>query len=716
MKRIFSMKRLIQMRAFFAFTFIFIHLIGAAQIRTKRIKYHTDVFLYGASVYPEIQTKEEQIKMLDLFQKAGYTSLRLGESAWGNLEPASGKFNFGWLRFFLDEMHKRGIKAILGTCSYIPPQWLVANHPEALWQYEDGHYAHPMGRHSMSRNHPLFRKELEKFLIAYATAFKDHPAVIGWQLDNEIEHNINFRVDYNAVNKKSWTEWLHKTYKTTDELNRRLGLKAWGLQTDAIKNIWMPSKSNDGDLPILRLTMLHFQKDDIMEYFRWQKAILQRVGIEDWITTDWIMINHTIADEPEKTNPIDISGINQYQPTNNDPKYWAYQAFMNDLHRSVNGNGKFLVTETRIGVTGSEKIWTPAPSHQQFMTWMMQPAAFGASGLMHWSANRYTGGHWPHWGGILDWSENPEPDFQWTTEIAAFYKKWGKTLISEPVKSTAAVLTDFDQRATLRIYTHTPSAISSDLLTEAFDAFHRNGIGVDALNTVTAADYENLKKYQILVIASAVCLDEQKLLPALTKFVQNGGLLIVTPFTGYQTWDGLFKKTGFAAGLNDLTGTAVQTVRLLQEGGTGQTTVTWKVWSKGSSVVGMEGFTEILNVKGSAQVIASFVTNEEVMNGKAAATQNKVGNGSVIKLGFWPANDGFAQLVHHLAGNINPYLREPLEYGVQSVPRADNSLFLVNTLNKKTSVTLARRMNDRITGAAREASFQLQPFETLWLE
>jgi beta-galactosidase len=503
------------------------------------------------------------------------------------------------LRFFLDEMHKRGIKAILGTCSYIPPQWLVANHPEALWQYEDGHYAHPMGRHSMSRNHPLFRKELEKFLIAYATAFKDHPAVIGWQLDNEIEHNINFRVDYNAVNKKSWTEWLHKTYKTTDELNRRLGLKAWGLQTDAIKNIWMPSKSNDGDLPILRLTMLHFQKDDIMEYFRWQKAILQRVGIEDWITTDWIMINHTIADEPEKTNPIDISGINQYQPTNNDPKYWAYQAFMNDLHRSVNGNGKFLVTETRIGVTGSEKIWTPAPSHQQFMTWMMQPAAFGASGLMHWSANRYTGGHWPHWGGILDWSENPEPDFQWTTEIAAFYKKWGKKLISEPVKSTAAVLTDFDQRATLRIYTHTPSAISSDLLTEAFDAFHRNGIGVDALNTVTAADYENLKKYQILVIASAVCLDEQKLLPALTKFVQNGGLLIVTPFTGYQTWDGLFKKTGFAAGLNDLTGTAVQTVRLLQEGGTGQTTVTWKVWSKGSSVVGMEGFTEILNVKGS---------------------------------------------------------------------------------------------------------------------
>ena len=118
------------------------------------------------------------------------------------VETGPGKFNFGWLRFFLDEMNKRNIRAILGTCSYIPPQWLVANHPEILWEYEDGNHANPMGRHAASRNHPIFRKELEEFILAYGKEFKDHPAVIGWQLDNEIEWNVGFRIDHNSA---TWT-------------------------------------------------------------------------------------------------------------------------------------------------------------------------------------------------------------------------------------------------------------------------------------------------------------------------------------------------------------------------------------------------------------------------------------------------------------------------------------------------------------------------------
>ena len=56
-------------------------LLSCLQTGAQSKKFETDVFLYGASVYPEIQTKEAQIKMLDLFSKAGFTVLRLGESA-----------------------------------------------------------------------------------------------------------------------------------------------------------------------------------------------------------------------------------------------------------------------------------------------------------------------------------------------------------------------------------------------------------------------------------------------------------------------------------------------------------------------------------------------------------------------------------------------------------------------------------------------------------
>jgi hypothetical protein len=41
-------------------------------------KFDTNVFLYGASVYPELQTKEEQILMLDLFRRLILQSYVLG--------------------------------------------------------------------------------------------------------------------------------------------------------------------------------------------------------------------------------------------------------------------------------------------------------------------------------------------------------------------------------------------------------------------------------------------------------------------------------------------------------------------------------------------------------------------------------------------------------------------------------------------------------------
>jgi len=688
-------------------------LLCYAQLTAQSKKFETDVFLYGASVYPEIQTKEEQIKMLDLFSKAGFTILRLGESAWGNLEPAPGKFNFGWLKNFLDEMQKRNLKAILGTCSYIPPQWLAASHPEILMQYSDGSKANPMGRHAECRNSPLFRAELEKFILAYGAAFKDHPAVIGWQLDNEIEQNIG-RIDYNDANKKAWTEWLQKTYQHVDILNNRLGLKAWGLQATTIEDVPLPSKSNDGYLSALSLAALHFDRDNIIEYFNWQKSLLRKAGVQQWITSDWIMTNHTLADEPALKNILDISGINQYQPTEDDPNYWAYQAMFNDIHRSTNKDGHFLVTETRIGPTGSEKIWTASASHQQFITWMIEPAAFGASCVMHWSGNRFTGGHWPHWGGLLDWSGNPEPDFKWTVELASFFKKWSNKLITTTVDAQAAILTDFDNRAALEVYPHTPSSSTANLVMEAFDAFHRNGIGVDAVTAMDAADYERIKKYKILVIAAAPCLDGFALNTALKQFVDNGGTLIVAPFTGYQTWDGIFRNTGFASDLSNLTGTNTSTIRLL---GNAKNFVQWTDEIKiDSSAIGMEGFVEILEVQKNTKVAAHFSTTEDVMNMRPAATIKRIGKGNVLKLAYWPAGNQFTAIIEQLAQNINVYLKASLPPGVQAVPRTDKSFFIINTLSSAVKVSMAKKMKDRISGDKYNGTFELQPYGIVWLE
>src|ERR1039458_2570812 len=46
-------------------------------------------FLFGASVYPELQTRDEWNSMLDHFQRAHMTCVRVTESSWGNIETRS---------------------------------------------------------------------------------------------------------------------------------------------------------------------------------------------------------------------------------------------------------------------------------------------------------------------------------------------------------------------------------------------------------------------------------------------------------------------------------------------------------------------------------------------------------------------------------------------------------------------------------------------------
>lgn len=682
-----------------------------------QMKFDTDQFLYGASVYPEIQTKEEQIKMLDLFADAGFTVLRLGESAWGNLEPEPGKFDFEWLRFFLDEMHKRNIKAILGTCSYVPPLWLTARHPEVLIRFEDGSSPNPMGRHAISRNHPLFRKELQKFLTAYGKEFKDHPAVIGWQLDNEIEQNLG-RVDFNATNNQAWVQWLKKRFHTVDDLNDKLGLKAWGLKVLSFEDVPKPSKSNDGGLPALRLAALHFDRDNIIEYLGWQKAILQDAGVKHWITTNWMTIVNTLADVTELENILDVSSINQYQPTHDDPSYWASHAMFNDMHRSASLSGNFLVTETRIGPTGGEKLWTPASSKVQFFTWMLQPVAFGAVSIIHWTGNRFNGGHWPHWGGLLDWSGTPEPDFYWSKEIATFLNKWSDKIVNTTVDVKAAVFNDFDQRSCLTSYPHLPSSSPNDILYKTTEAFHRNGIGVDIISSAEIAKGIPAK-YKTLVIAASPCFEGVKLNASLEKYVANGGTLIVTPFCGYQTIDGIFRNNGFSSDICNLTGTIARTVRLLAEPKGGKKNrVYWQneAFPLDSFNVEMEGLTETLEVDPSAKVIARFSSPDLVVNEKPAVTIKTIGKGQVMKLAFWPSNNQITNLIKLVTANEMEYVKDFLPEGVQAVPRTDGSIFIINTMSTKAKVSLNSSMKDRITGTQRDPELVLNPYESLWLE
>ncbi len=685
-------------------------LAAVATLPAAQPKVVPDQFLFGASTYPELQTREEWNRMLDVFQKARFKVVRVSESSWGNLETAPGKYNFGWLKDYLDDVERHGMKAILGTSSYIAPQWLSAKHPEVLVQNQPGWSTHPMARKAACLHHPLYRDALRRYVLALGAAFKDHPAVIGWQLDNEIEFTIPL-ICYGPVCERKWRDWLKRTYRTPEEFNRRLKLVSWGMRVDSLDDVPQPRPGGDGGLAALRLAHLHFRRDAVLNFMIEQTQTLREAGVRHWITTDWNTMWEAIADDPLARKALDVAGLNFYQPSDENPGFFKDLAWHFDMHRSAHGLGYFLATETRVGVAGETSQWDDFPTKDQFRMWMLQPAAYGAFGLMYWSGNRWHGGHWPQWGGVLDWTGQPEPDFSWLVELGEFFETNSERLLKNPVHATAAVLTDFDQRAALLQYPHTPA--SRQVLAEAFDALHRLGVGADSLNFKDAAIPGRLASYSLVVIPAATALDGETIQPALRQYVENGGNLVITPFTAYQSWDGLFRSDGFGANLKSVTGVVTRTGRRMGTSGERQPRVQWL---GGTSPAGIDGYCEYMDVEQGLEVIGSFRSAEPVLDGRPAATRKRLGKGSVIKLAFWPGDDSVLKLFRGLNPAAEGLLAASAPAGVQAVPRKDGSVFILNTSSKPASIQLSRAAADRLSRRKLDGRVDMKGYEVFWLE
>ena len=96
----------------------------------------------------------------------------------------------------LDKMHAAGIKVILGTPTYSIPAWLAYKHPEVLAEHAKGNKAYYGIRQNMDFTNPTYQFYCERIIRKMLERYAQHPAVIGYQVDNETEaRGVNNR-DY----------------------------------------------------------------------------------------------------------------------------------------------------------------------------------------------------------------------------------------------------------------------------------------------------------------------------------------------------------------------------------------------------------------------------------------------------------------------------------------------------------------------------------------
>ncbi len=494
-----------------------------------------ETVLYGAAYYPEYMPQERLERDVELMQKAGINVVRVGESTWSSWEPRDGEFRFEWMERVIDRMHRAGIKVILGTPTYSIPAWLYRAHPDILVTHHGtapplrnpysptyppsltpGHYG---PRQNMDLLNPNYRKYAERIIRQIAGHFKNHPAVIGYQIDNETFPN-GVSTPYTD---RAFRERLMRKYRTPDVVNRIWGLAFWGqLIAD-----WEDLPGRDGILnPGYKLEWENFQHDIVTEFLAWQAKIVNEYRRPDqFITHDFSGGAHTNLDQWAIARNLDIVADNPYFETQkrfDGRGIW----FTGDVARSLKQRN-YLVTETNAQTIGwdSRTQYPPFPGQLRLAVYTHLAAGANMVAYWHWSSLHY--GQETYWKGILSHDLEPNRAYAEMSKVAGELKKSGPQLVNLSKQNQVAILFSADSANAIDYMPFSDTVGYMTVLNQMYGALYDLNVEPDFIPAGAS-----LSPYKVVLVPPLYSAPDE-VLAQLSAYVQGGGQVVMAFKSGF---------------------------------------------------------------------------------------------------------------------------------------------------------------------------------------
>ena len=516
--------------------------------------------LFGAAYYAEYAAAPplDPARVehdLDLMAAAGFTVIRVGESVWSTWEPEEGRFETDWLEPVLDAAHARGIRVVLGTPTYAIPMWLQRRYPEIAGETATGQRAGWGARQEMDFTHAAYRFHAERVIRAVVGRYRDHPAVAGYQVDNE----PGLRLLFNEGIFQAFVDRLRQQYATVEALNEAWGLVYWSHRLSTWADLWRP----DGNFqPQYDLAWRRFQADLVSEFIGWQADIVRSiVRPGDFITT-CISYEQPGIEDVDLSSRLDVASGNAYyemgdslahpnaMPRATGPMGWVVRGpwavtQLADLMWSSK-QAPFLVTETNAGSIGfSSMNESPYDGQWRQAAWLL--VGRGARMVEYWHWNTLPFGAETHWGGVLPHSGVPGRAYREIARLGADLAKAGDAFRDAEPEFDLAVLWDSDSKFALTTQSPFPSPatfVDPDAYRRIVSAFFRGAF--DAKRQVrlvrpqqllpshggTLSPGEAARQYPVLVAAALLVADDADL-DFLGAYAEAGGHLVLGPRTAW---------------------------------------------------------------------------------------------------------------------------------------------------------------------------------------
>ncbi|MFE0448704.1 beta-galactosidase [Streptomyces fungicidicus] len=639
---------------------------------------------FGGDYNPEQWPESVWDEDVRLMREAGVTMVSAGIFSWALLQPAPGVYDFGWLDRILDLLHDAGIRVDLGTPTVVPPAWFYRAHPDALPVTEDGVRLEFGSRGAICHSSADYRAAAANITTKLAERYGDHPALAMWHVHNE--YGVPVSACYCESCAAHFRRWLEREYGTVDGVNEAWGTAFWGQHYAAFDEINPPRRTPTVGNPAQALDYRRFADATMRENFTAERDILHRLSPGVPVTTNFMtaLSQCDSVDYWAWGREADLVTNDHYLITDGRRTH-VNLAMAADLTRSVAGGAPWLLLEhSTSGVNWQPR--NPAKAPGQMARNSLGHVARGSDGAMFFQWRQSRRGAEKFHSAMLPHGGTETRVFREVTELGAAIDSLA------PVRGTrteadAAVLWDW----------HSWWAQNLDWRpSEDHDARERADAYYEALYdhhlTVDFAHPEaDLSRYP-LVVVPALYLMTEAAGSNLREYVENGGTLVVSYFSGIVDEHDAVHEGPYPGALRDVLGLTVEEFSPLLRGE--------RVRLDGPDGAGLDAdvWTEFVVPRGAETV---WTYADGLTAGRPAVTRHRLGEGTAWYVSTRLGAEGLATLLGRAAEDARIAPRGDLPRDVEVVRRTGESgtfLFAINHTATDAKVPLETPGTELLTG------------------
>ncbi|HKP14162.1 MAG TPA: beta-galactosidase [Blastocatellia bacterium] len=585
-----------------------------------------DLMPVGVYYYPEHWPREQWERDFAKMEAMGFEFVHMGEFAWAFMEPEEGKFDFAWLDRAVELAARHHLRVILCTPTPCPPAWMGEKYPQTFLVGVEGRQREHGSRGNNALSDPTYLRLSERVVTEMARRYGKHPAVWGWQLDNE----PIAQPDYSPSAQAAFRDWLKARYKTVDVLNREWGAAFWSLQYNSFDQVRIPNPTYlYGVSPHAMLDFRRFTADQTGRFLNQQAAWLRRhAAATQWITTNYI-VNIGSAD-PRRSADLDFVSFTLYPVSGGhnlgDEGFrlgWQDgMAFGGSFYRPI--KGVTGVMELQPGQVNWARI-NPQPAPGVVRMWLWHAFASGCSFACTYRFRQpLYGSEQYHYGIIGPDGVTPSPGGLEYSQVTREMRE-----LRGRFDAKAAPPADYLARRTGVLWSHDNLwNIDQQKQTALWDTWGHTFRYQEIVKSFGAplefvSEADDFSKYPVLVAPAYQLLDE-RLVRKWARYVEQGGHLVLTCRTGQKNRNGQLWEARWAEPIYLLIGAEVPFFDLLLDDGKGEVemngaTHPWNAWA------------DVLKPTGDTETLAKYAN--QFYAGQSAVTYRRLGKGSVTYIG-----------------------------------------------------------------------------------